>query len=220
MFSPDIIILGLIAGFILFRLYTIVGRRDDDGSELTTKNRNNDFNNIIDISSMVKTVEEDPVHLSPVETELAKGFEETVANVRKIEPNFSLQKFLDGAKSAFEMVLSAFADDDRATLKNLLSDDVYKQFTSEIDKRIKNKITLSLTLVALPNVKIKAIELKGNYLSIDVFYESQQINLIKNDQGEIIEGNSSQIDYVEDTWGFTKELNGRNNWKLVEVNAT
>ena len=118
------------------------------------------------------------------------------------------------------MVLSAFADDDRATLKNLLSDNIYKQFTSEIDKRIKNNITLSLTLVALPNVKIKAIELKGNYLSIDVFYESQQINLIKNDQGEIIEGNSSQIDYVEDTWGFTKELNGRNNWKLVEVNAT
>ncbi len=220
MFSADIIILGLIAGFILFRLYTILGRRDDDGNELVPKNNNNDFTNVIDISSIVKIVEEKPVHLSPMEVELAKGFEETIANVRKIEPNFSLQKFLDGAKSAFEMVLAAFAEDDRPTLKNLLSDDIYKQFTSEIDKRIKNKVTLSLTLVSLPTVKIKTIELKGNYLSIDVFYESQQINLIKNDKGEIIEGNSSQIDHVEDTWGFAKELNGKKSWKLVKVNAT
>ena len=218
MVSADIIILGFIAGFILYRLYITIGRKDDDGS-INSIMKKSDFSEIIDISSMVKTVDEQPIHLSPVEIGLSAGFEDVVARVRKIEANFSLEKFLDGAKKAFEMVLLAFADDDRQTLENLLDNNIYKQFTSEIDKRIKNGVTLNLTLVALPKVEIKNIQLRNNILSIDVFYHSQQISILKNKTGEIIEGDVSQIDNVEDMWTFAKELGSGNNWQLVKVNA-
>ncbi len=218
MISADIIVLGFVAGFILYRLYITIGRRDDDGNIQKTTQKN-DFSGIIDISSMVKTVDEEPISLSPVEISLSVGFEEVIEKIRKIEENFSLEKFLNGAKKAFEMVLTAFAENDRQTLENLLDDNTYKQFINEIDKRIKNGVTLNLTLVALPKVEIKNIQLQNNKVSIDVFYHSQQINLLKNSAGEIIEGDVSQIDNVEDMWTFAKELNS-GNWLLVKVNAS
>lgn len=216
MLSADIIVLGFIAGFILYRLYITLGRKDDDGNTHYTSNKN-DFSGIIDISSMVKTVDESSSELSPIEISLSAGFEDVVAKVRKIEEKFSLEKFLNGAQKAFEMILIAFAENDRKVLERLLDKNTYKQFISEIDKRIKNDITLNLTLVALPKVEIKNISLRNKTLSIEVFYHSQQINLLKNNKGEIIEGDVSQIDNVEDTWTFSKELKSNDDWKLVNV---
>ena len=213
--SPDLIILALIAGVILFRLFTVLGRKDDDGGNIVNIKNNSALNNIIDISAKAEEV----VNIAELERDIAPEFEEVLTNVRKIDTNFSLKKFLDGAKKAFEMVLIAFAENDRATLKNLLDENIYKQFISEIDKRIKNNVTLNLTLVALPVVEIKNIQLVKNKLSIDIFYGSQQITLLKNDKGEIIEGNSSQIDNVEDMWSFSKTIN-YTDWKLVKVNAS
>jgi predicted lipid-binding transport protein (Tim44 family) len=216
--SPDILILGFIAGFILYRLFSILGRKDDDGN-LSNQIKNDTFKEMIDISSVTK-VEEIKVDLAKLEKDLAPGFESVVEQIRKLEPNFSLQKFLDGAKMAFEMVIAAFASEDRATLKDLLDADTYKQFSGEIDKRKENKITLDLTLVSLPLIKIENIQLKNNKIAIDVLYASQQINLLKNSDGNIIEGIPSQIDHMEDVWTFAKTLNSRETWKLVKVNAT
>jgi predicted lipid-binding transport protein (Tim44 family) len=214
-FSPDIILLGVIAGVILFRLYTILGQKDGDGG--VTAAQAQPIFQVLDISATAKV--EDVTDLATLEQDLAPGFEDIVANVRKIDPNFSLVKFLDGAKKAFEMILTAFAENDRDTLKNLLATNIYKQFTSEIDKRISNEVKLDLTLVALPVVEIRNIKLQGNEISIDVFYGSQQVTLLKNDKGEIIEGDSSQIDHVEDRWTFSKTLKSKDNWLLVKVNA-
>ncbi len=215
--SPDLIILGLIAGVILFKLYSVLGRKDDDG-KMMMPTKNSIFKEAIDISSIVKT--EEVIDLATLEKDLAPGFEETIAKIRKIEPNFSLQKFLDGAKNAFEMILTAFAGNDRELLKNLLNEVIYKQFTREIDQRIRNKVSLHLSLVALPITEIKDIQLRNNILTIDMLFGSQQITLLKNDKGEIIEGDPSQIDHVEDLWTFSKELNGQQNWLLVKVNAS
>ena len=63
-------------------------------------------------------------------------------------------------------------------------------------------------------------EISNNKIAIDVLYASQQINLLKNSDGNIIEGNPSQIDHMEDVWTFAKTLNSRETWKLVKVNAT
>lgn len=220
MIPMDIVILGFIAGFVLYRLYITIGRKDDDGN-ISSVNKKSDFSEVIDISSMVKAVEEEqPIHLSPVEIGLSKGFEDTVARIRKIEANFSLEKFLNGAKKAFEMTLTAFAENDRETLDNLLDAKIYKQFVSEIDKRVKKGVVLNLTLVALPKVEIKDIELRNNIVSIDVFYHSQQITILKNTSNEIIEGDVSQIDNVEDMWTFSKELGSGNPWLLVKVNES
>lgn len=209
----DVIFLGLIAGFILYKLFTILGQKDDDGSY----NPKTYVHNIIDISDKVSAAPEAIPTFSETEQKLSRGFETVVEKIRSIDPNFSLEKFLKGAKSAFEMVLTAFAENDRNTLEQLLNKETYELFTKEIDTRIKNGVKLNLTLVALPVVEIKNIELKKNKVSIDVFYQSQQITLLKNNEGKIVEGDVSQVDNVNDTWTFSKELNSKNNWHLVRV---
>jgi predicted lipid-binding transport protein (Tim44 family) len=216
MLAADIIILGFIAGFILYRLYVTIGQRDDDGSvnNFTSK----DHQHIIDISSIVKAVEETP-ELSVVETELGKNFEQVLAKIRASEPGFSLEKFLDGAKKAFELILISFAENNRQILASLLSEEVYKQFVGEIEKRLANNISLNLTLVSIPKIEIKDIRLANNIVSIDVFYNSQQITLLKDSNNKVVEGDASQIDNVEDFWTYSKELNSGNNWLLVKVNA-
>lgn len=212
----DVIFLGLIAGFILYKLFTILGQKDDDGSY----NPKTYVNNIIDISDKVSAAPEAIPTFSETEQKLSQGFETVVAQIRSIDPNFSLEKFLKGAKSAFEMVLTAFAENDRNTLEQLLSKETYELFTKEIDTRIKNGVQLNLTLVALPVVEIKNIELKKNTVSIDVFYQSQQITLLKNNDGKIVEGDVSQVDNVNDTWTFSKELNSKNSWYLIRVSSS
>ena len=66
----------------------------------------------------------------------------------------------------------------------------------------------------------KKLQFKNDQILIDVFYESQQINILRNDKGDIIEGSLSQIDHMEDTWTFAKTLYSKNNWQLVKVNAS
>ena len=214
--SSDIIVLGFIAGFILYRLYLILGQKDSDGDVSEIPKRNN-ISGIIDISAMVKTTPEETSPLSETEINLTSGFEKVMTKVRTIEEGFSLEKFLNGAKNAFEIILVSFADNDRKTLESLLDKKTYKQFISEIDGRAKNKVTLNITLVSLPIVEIKNITLKGKNISIDVFYQSQQITLLKDQKGKIIEGDVSQVDDVKDTWTFNKELNSGNSWRLVKV---
>lgn len=215
MIAADIIILGFIAGFILYKLYVTIGQKDDDGKDLIKEN-----NNLIDISSMVQTVEDELPKLSPLELELSKNFEAILASIRKIDNKFSLEKFLEGAKKAFELVLNSFAKNDRQILESLLDKSVYSQFINEIDNRMKNQITLNLTLVALPKVEIRDIRLVRNVIYIDVFYHSQQITILKDSNNNIIEGDASQIDNVEDLWTYSKDLNSGNSWLLVAVNAS
>lgn len=215
--SPDLLVLGCVAGFILFRLYVTLGRKDDDSEISIIKSNKTILQDAIDIS---KTAKIEDTELDLLEKDLSVGFEDVVTRIKKLEAEFSLHKFLEGAKAAFEIILNAFAANERSALKDLLSEKIYKQFTNEIDKRIANQISLSLTLVSLPLVKIKTIVLRNNKITIEVLYESQQINIIKDKNGNIIEGSASEIDNIEDVWTFEKECNVDNrNWKLVKVNA-
>ena len=215
--SPDILILGFIAGFILFRLFTILGRKDNDGN-ISTPVKAKVFKDMVDISAET-TLEEGKIDLAIDEKDIAPEFEKVIKEIRREDPKFSLKKFLDGAKVVFEMIIEAFASNDRDTLKKLLDTNTYKQFEKEMDNRVQNKITLDLTLVALPVIKIENIAFSNKKVTIDMLYESQQINLLKDSKGNIVEGDSSLIDHIEDFWTFSKQLNSKENWLLVKVNA-
>lgn len=211
--SPDIIILGFIAGFILYRLFTILGKHDEDGKILHEKNMSG---SIIDITSTAK-VEDISVNLDE-ENKLAPSFVNVMEQIRADYPSFSLKKFITGAKKAFEIILNAFASNDREMLGNLLDEATFKKFTSEIDKRIKSNRSLNITLVAIDDLVVKDISYKKHVVTIKIFILSQQINLTKDIDGNIIEGDPSQIDMVEDVWTFSKKFDSGKEWKLINVN--
>lgn len=210
----DLIILAIIAGFIVYRLYVTLGEKTGyKGDGKTTQNNVVDFNTKKERGPAVKTKE------APTEKIPAK-FRAAVQEITKIDPDFSLEGFKEGASMAFEMILEAYAAADTKTLKKLLAPDVYKAFKSVINERKAKGHTLENTLVRIEEILIKDISIQDNKTQVHVQYTTEQVPVIKDSEGEIIEGCPNQIDQVIDTWTFERSLKSRDpNWFLVSTES-
>lgn len=217
----DIIILALIAVFILLRLRSVLGDKVGNDSP-------NYFNKVkpaeqpqretivkLDERPLkVRLKEEDPYLASLKDKELVAALEE----MREKDPQFTATAFLDGAKMAYEMVFDAFAKGDRKTLTMLLSDDTLATFTKELDARENDENNTETTLVSVKAKGITSASLKGSVARISVDFASEQIVIVRNGDGEIIEGNASEVEDVEDNWVFERNVTSKNpNWKIIET---
>ncbi|MHA1189659.1 MAG: Tim44/TimA family putative adaptor protein [Alphaproteobacteria bacterium] len=134
--------------------------------------------------------------------------------------DFDPDHFLTGAKMAYEMIVTAFADGDRATLKNLLDKEVYDGFVSAIDDRESRKEHVESTFVGIDSAKISAAELEDRTARVGVRFVSELISATKNDDGAVIEGDPSAVQTVRDVWTFARDLRTNDpNWKLVATEA-
>jgi predicted lipid-binding transport protein (Tim44 family) len=147
---------------------------------------------------------------------LAAGLDSIVGVDREFDPN----NFLTGARAAYEMIVTAFADGDRRTLKNLLSREVYEGFESAIIDREKRGDTVESRFVAIDNATITAAELRGRNAQLTVRFQSKLVSATRNKAGEIIDGSADKVTDVTDVWTFARELGSRDpNWKLVATEA-
>ncbi len=134
--------------------------------------------------------------------------------------DFDPDHFLAGAKMAYEMIVTAFADGDRATLENLLDKDVFDGFVSAIDDRESRKEHVESTFVGIESAKISAAELEDRTARVGVRFVSELISATKNDDGAIIEGDPTAVQTVRDVWTFARDLRAKDpNWKLVATEA-
>jgi predicted lipid-binding transport protein (Tim44 family) len=137
-----------------------------------------------------------------------------------IDPSFSEKSFLGGAKEAFKMIVTAFAAGDKETLAPLLSPDVFKTFCKTIDQRTKNKETVHFTLHRIRDAIVNQAMLQGSQATIDVIFDSDQAEFIKDANGNVIDGDADHIIEVRDIWSFARDLKAPNpNWSLVAVRA-
>lgn len=220
----DIVILALIAGFILLRLRSILGQKQDSDQtdflkRIKPELRKHELSEPV-IKGLDKPLKndnkEDPdTYLSLISnTELASA----VKDIKAKDSQFSATYFLDGAKVAFEMVHDAFAKGDKQGLSYLLSDALLKDFTSEIEVRAKNEEKPETTLVAVLSKDITQAKLDGNMARVTVKFTSEQISVVRNAKGEIVQGNPSQSQHVEDEWVFERDVTSKNpNWKIIET---
>jgi predicted lipid-binding transport protein (Tim44 family) len=138
----------------------------------------------------------------------------------KIDPTFSEKSFLGGAKEAFKIIVTAFAAGDKETLAPLLSPDVFKTFCKTIDPRKKNKETGHFTLHRIRDAIVNQAMLQGSQATIDVIFDSDQAEFVKEAEGNVIEGDADHIIEVRDIWSFARDLKAPNpNWSLVAVRA-
>ena len=188
----DIILLAMIAGFIFLRLRGILGRRT--GHE---KSLDGQFNKEL----------------------LKKKFQkdEIKADFDKFD-DAAKDQFIEGAKIAYEKITIAFAKGEKNTLKPLLSANVYKNFSDEIDTRNKENLKTELTFVGVKSAKIKNFEKKDNIYIFTVNFISEIITYKKDKNNKIIEGNPDIIKTANDVWKFSKNMWSRNpNWYLTEI---
>ena len=157
----------------------------------------------------LKTTEDvvDVNKLSPLDRELIKI------------PNFNKETFVKGAQKAFEMILSSFSKGDSKTLSKLVNKDLLKKFDTVIQERKENGITSEMDLIGFIETEVESVNfIENNKVNLVVKFVSEQVNLLKNADGDIIEGDENYIQQISDVWTFEKSLDANvNNWMLCST---
>ncbi len=216
-FTPDLIFFVVVAAFLILRLRSVLGRRT--GNEKKPKDvfmyQDTTFD---DVKS--KNIESRKnSNLKTFKNEINRknlSGDKALEKIRFYDKTFSPKKFLSGAKKAYEIIIESYASGEIDKIKKLLELQVFSTFSKKVNLRKKNKQTLDHTLVSIKSADIEKVDLKETIVDIVVKFVSEQVNLLKNKKGKIIEGNNDYIEDHIDYWTFTKDLKSSNpNWKLV-----
>ena len=217
----DIIVLAAIAIFVLLRLRSVLGQKtghDNPMEHLQDMLQQKD-DRVVQLKPRddAEDASEEAVEIEEEET-VSDELEDGVAAIRKIDSGFRLSQFLDGSKMAFDMVMDAYEDDNHEVLRQLLSKDVYKEFSSAMELRDEADEREFITLVSVEDAEAQNVELKRNKAIINVTITSEQIRVTKNKDGDIVGGDASNIIKVEDNWVFTRDVKSSDpNWTIVET---
>ncbi len=145
--------------------------------------------------------------LSPLDKELIKI------------PNFNKKLFIKGAQRAFETILAAFSKGDVKTLSMLVNKELLKRIEKVINERKQNGIVTESDLISFVETEIESVNFVDNEkVNLIVKFVSEQVNLLKNADGDIIEGDENYVQTISDVWTFEKSLNPKiNNWLLCST---
>ena len=202
----DILIFAVIAVLLVLRLRSVLGQKTGYEDSARGKESAEKFGQQpVPIRSDSKAVTND-----------GQGMDV----LRRADPSFSETQFLDGAKAAFGMILSAYAEGDLAQLKRLLSYDLLQSFTQSIHQRVSDREALAIKIEDISHVSILNVQVSENIASITVDFHSVQTRTITDEGGNVIEDEGTgKLDLV-DIWTFERDLTLADpNWKLAETES-
>lgn len=205
-----LIIFAAIAGFICYRLYTVLGTRGghepDEQEEPTYPARTEDL----------APVEETPEPVRP------RGPEpEWVAPVREAWADFEPAEFLNGAKAAYEMIVEAFAADNLQDVKPYIDPGVYRAFEAAVKGRRDAGQISELNFVGIESAQVVSAVVENGMIRIAVDFRSDQVRVLRDTKGDVIEGDPNRIDLVRDRWTFARPVKSRDpNWVLVATGGS
>ena len=189
----DIILLGMIAGFIILRLRSILGRKTGHETKIYPSFAEKKFN--------IPRNEVKPVKLNH---EILEGKDK--------------KEFLKGAEIAYETILTAFANGEIKKLKILLTSTMNENFSSAIKARNQENIKSEFTFIGIKESSVEKYEKVKDDLFASVKFVAEVISVKKDKDNNIIEGSPDKIKFVTDIWKFTKNIkNNSPNWYLAEI---
>ena len=195
----DIIIFAIIAIFLVYRLKGILGQ-NSEGNEQNNKidiGKKN-FNNVVKLGNNKSDINKE--------------------NLSIIDPTFNEKEFLKGAQNFFEMVIDCFVKGDLKNVLNFIDDKLIKSFQLVIDERLQEEESLKIDIIKMNSLKIKDVKKSNKFLRISVLFETEQIKVLKDKKGKIIDGDQKNSILVKDLWTFEKQIQSKDlNWKLVET---
>ncbi len=145
---------------------------------------------------------------------------DSLREMNKADASFNPKEFLNGARMAYEMVVTAFADGDRKTLKTLLSREVYDGFDAAIGEREAKGEKVKSTFVGVEKAEITNVELKASEAQITVRMVSQLISATYDKDDKLLDGDAENVAEVNDLWTFARDTRSRDpNWKLVATES-
>lgn len=219
----DIIILAMAAGFIVLRLRSVLGRRTGHEPPQTPPQAGEAFgrspDNVVPMPvPAARRGREGATDIEPAYQ--GTPMEAGLVQLKIADPSFSVARFLEGAAKAFEMIVAAYAKHDTDTLKPLVSADVYAGFASSIQDREERGETTETELVVLKPPKLESAEVIDGRVTVAVRFQSEQVNVVRDKSGAVIEGSRDHVESVTDVWTFARDIASRDpNWILVATRS-
>ena len=202
----QIFILAAVAIFLFWRLRAVLGSRD--GFEKTI----NDIKESSDVVSNSKIIgeakndspDDDIFDYVEENSKSAQVFKK----MKEFDSEFSVNKFVSGAKMAYEIILLAFERGDTEKLKTLLEKKVLTSFKSVIDKRKKDGFIVDAKFIGMRDIRIidASFSQKTKVADVTLSFKSEITTVVKDSKGTIIEGHPDEVKKQKDTWVFTKNL--------------
>jgi len=210
-----IVILALVALFIGLRLYSVLGERTGHEQQPILKPA--------DPEAVVEPRVNRPATVQPTVSDGADMAYLPTAGpgVRALlaaDPTFDVARFLEGAKSAYQMVLEAYWKGDASALRPHVDDHVYETFSSAIEQREKDGLVLDNRLVNVEQALITAASSERDVAIVTVRFEADIAAVTRNSEGEVVAGSLSDAVQTRDLWTFKRAIGSRDpNWALIET---
>ncbi len=168
-----------------------------------------------------------PVEVAPPAADRWKDVAEsgsTIASgldaIAAADPAFDAKHFITGARAAYEMIVTAFAEGDRRQLRSLLSREVYDGFDAAISEREGRGETAETRFVSIDGSTITGAEMRARAAQITIRFVSKLISATRNRSGNVVDGNAEKVTDVTDVWTFARDVSSRDpNWKVVATEA-
>lgn len=143
---------------------------------------------------------------------------EALAKMRAAEPGFSPEEFTQGARAAYEMLVMAFENGDKATLREYLSPDVYQSFAAVIDQRANDGLTVDARFVGLREATITGARFDEDegVAEIDMHFVGEMITVVRDSEHRVVEGDPNELRRERDDWTFGRKMGASDpNWLLI-----
>ena len=215
----DILVLLVVVVLIFQRLRSLLGTRppvEERKIRLSKENAEKLYNILMTEASSQSAEQE---QLQPQEELVPEGdLSEPEKTLREI-PNFNKSAFLKSAEKAFQIITEAFNKGDTETLEMLVNKKIFKKFQDVIEKRKNEGISAETDFICFDKVEIVAAKITTQKnAQISVEFVSEQVNVLRNSDDEVIEGDENYIQNITDVWTFEKALNSTSpNWLLIST---
>lgn len=235
MFEDNIytIIFLALAVFIFLRLRSVLGRRTGrerppyDPYSARDVVRSPAGDKVVTLPARPAEAASRPAEVAQSPAERWKGIAESGSAVAAgldaivgADSDFDAKHFITGARTAYEMVVTAFASGDRRQLRGLLSREVFDGFDAHISQRESRGETVETKFVSIDSSTISAAELRGRTAQITVHFVSKLVSVTRDRSGAVIDGNAEKVTDVTDVWTFARDVSSRDpNWKVIATEA-
>jgi predicted lipid-binding transport protein (Tim44 family) len=240
-------LIALIAAIVaIFKLRSVLGRRtsDDDARVEKRSRRAAEEQRAAAASASDKVValprrDREETAAEPASTGLSQAEKEArvsgfasgdeavkqgLMDIVRTDPNFDPEQFVTGSKRAYEMIVTAFAEGNLKTLRDLLNKDVYDGFAGAIADRESRGEQVDQSFVGISKADILEADLKSGKASITVRFVSQLISAIRDKAGDVLSGDPTRVKDVTDIWTFSRDISTARarqspNWTLISTQS-
>ncbi len=238
-------LIALIAAVVVaLKLRSVLGQRtDDDDARVERRTREREFgdedraksDNVVTLPT-ARTDQDDlrPETPRPTDEErrarienmankdprLIKGLE----SIRAADSDFDPDHFIEGAKQAYELIVTAFANGDLKALREFLSEDVYRSFEAAVKEREKDGVVLDQTFIGITKSDVLEAEVNDGNANVVVHFGSEMISATRDQSGNVTAGDPNAVEDITDIWTFSRDIStararANPNWKLVATQA-